>query len=72
MSCSRTQRSEAREARTRGPSVSIQALYHCAPMRARQCIFVYFFVCLSFVFSVCLFVVVVLFVCFFFGGGGGG
>ena len=28
MSCSRTEHSEAG---TRGPSVSIQALYHCAP-----------------------------------------
>ena len=30
MSCSRTQCSEAGEAQTRGPSVSSQALYHCA------------------------------------------
>ena len=30
MSCSRTQRSDAGEARTRGPSVSSQALYHRA------------------------------------------
>ena len=27
------QRSDAGEARTRGPSVSSQALYHCAPSR---------------------------------------
>ena len=31
MSCSRTQRSNADEAQTRGPSVSSQALYHCSP-----------------------------------------
>ena len=31
VSCSRPQRSDAGEARTRGPSVSIQALYHWAP-----------------------------------------
>ena len=30
MTCSRTQRSDAGEARTRGPSVSSQALYHWA------------------------------------------
>ena len=27
-----SQRSDAGEARTRGPSVSSQALYHCAPL----------------------------------------
>ena len=31
MSCSRAQRSDASEARTLGPSVSSQALYHCSP-----------------------------------------
>ena len=31
MYCSRTQRSGADEAQTRSPSVSSQALYHCAP-----------------------------------------
>ena len=31
MSCSRPQRSGAGEAQTRGPSVSSQALSHCAP-----------------------------------------
>ena len=30
MSCSRIQRSDASKARTSGPSVSSQALYHCA------------------------------------------
>ena len=30
------QRSDAGEARTRGPSVSTQALYHCAPSQKRQ------------------------------------
>ena len=30
MSCSKTQRSDTGEARTRNPSVSSQALYHCA------------------------------------------
>ena len=30
MSCTRTQRSDAGEARTRGPSVPSQALYHLA------------------------------------------
>ena len=31
MSCSRTQHSKPGEAQTCGPSVSSQALYHCAP-----------------------------------------
>ena len=30
--CSKTQHSDAGETRTRGPSVSSQALYHCAPI----------------------------------------
>ena len=34
------QRSDAGEARTRGPSVSSQALYHCAPLdRSMFCLF---------------------------------
>ena len=32
VSCSRTQRSDADESRTHGPSVSSQALSHCAPI----------------------------------------
>ena len=35
MSCSRIQHSEAVEARTRGPSVTSQALYHCAPIKIK-------------------------------------
>ena len=38
VSCSRTQPIDAGEARTRGPSVPSQALYHCAPfgMKANE------------------------------------